>query len=238
MKQQYTLQLYYENYLRTVRKVSDSTIKHYTGALSSISKRLKCEGKVENSIYEVENLTELEIIRTYLLNDIDFIELDSRGHQMYSAAINNYYRFALGDDFTKRNYDVRKIDLPLEKKVLQVKESMTYQRSTIIKNQALKAANYECECDHSHKTFTNKTNMKPYMEAHHLIPIKFQDDFQYSLDVYANLVSLCPICHRLLHYGIDSEKKDILLFLYGEREKRLYESGIEIIKNDFLELTM
>lgn len=238
MKQQYTLQLYYENYLRTVRKVSDSTIRHYTGALSSISNRLRMNGKINDSIYEIENLIDLEIIRTYLLNDIEFIDLDSRGHQMYSAALNNYYRFALGDDFAKSSYDIEAIDLPLEKKTLQVRESFSYQRSSIIKNQTLKAANYECECNHEHRTFTSKSNMKQYMEGHHLIPIKFQDDFQYSLDVYANVVSLCPICHRLLHYGIESEKKEVLVSLYNAREHRLYESGIEINRNDFLELTM
>ena len=30
------------------------------------------------------------------------------------------------------------------------------------------------------------------MEAHHLIPMEFQDDFEHSIDVPENIISLCP----------------------------------------------
>ena len=51
------------------------------------------------------------------------------------------------------------------------------------------------------------------MEAHHLIPLRMQHDFENSLDVVGNIVSICPNCHRLIHYGRDKDKKVLeLLF--------------------------
>ena len=35
-----------------------------------------------------------------------------------------------------------------------------------------------------------------YVEAHHLIPMGFQDDFSKSIDVEANIISLCTYCHK------------------------------------------
>ncbi|MCE0554185.1 restriction endonuclease [Bacillus thuringiensis] len=34
-----------------------------------------------------------------------------------------------------------------------------------------------------------------------------QHDFENSLDVVGNIVSICPNCHRLIHYGRDKDKK-------------------------------
>ena len=43
--------------------------------------------------------------------------------------------------------------------------------------------------------------------VHHLIPLRMQHDFENSLDVVGNIVSICPNCHRLIHYGRDKDKK-------------------------------
>ena len=64
---------------------------------------------------------------------------------------------------------------------------------------AKKRAKYLCEVDGNHKTFKGQ-NGENYCEAHHLIPMNMQEKFFYSLDVEANIVSLCPTCHNLLHY--------------------------------------
>lgn len=238
MKNDYLLKEYYINYLRNVRHLSESSIKHYIGGLSTISKVLIAKEKIQKSIYEINNLQELIIVREFLKSDADFSVKDSVGHNMYSAALNNYIRFAEGDDFFKERYSFEDIDLPM--KVAELKDIAGYQydRSSIVKTQAIKAAHYMCECDKNHITFIAKSNNEQYMEGHHLIPLKEQGEFKYSLDIYANIVSLCPLCHRLLHYGIETEKRGLLEELYKERCTRLYNSGIEISKNDFLELTM
>ncbi len=73
--------------------------------------------------------------------------------------------------------------------------------------QAIKQAEFKCEIDDTHETFVSGASRKNYMEAHHLIPLRMQHDFENSLDVVGNIVSICPNCHRLIHYGRDKDKK-------------------------------
>lgn len=72
------------------------------------------------------------------------------------------------------------------------------------------------------------------MEGHHAIPMKKQESFDVSLDVYANIICLCPICHRLLHYGEDCDKDNLLNKIYYDRADRLASSGIRLSKEEFV----
>lgn len=107
-------------------------------------------------------------------------------------------------------------------------------------------ANYECEIDVSHPTFIRKKSDKKYTEPHHLIPMAFSDEFDVSLDVEENIVSLCSNCHNQIHYGKDAdvllrklyeERKDELLYCmkYGsyEVESVMGLSPSAIIEKDF-----
>ena len=96
---------------------------------------------------------------------------------------------------------------------------------------ALQAASYNCEIDSTHVTFTSYATNKNYVEAHHLVPMAFQNDFQYSLDVPMSIVALCPNCHRLLHHAKISEKKKLLEFLFRKRESELEPFGISLSMN-------
>lgn len=75
-------------------RVKESTVKHYVDAL--IYKIFAAKREISSCIYEIADIGQMGIIRTYLQNDIEFCELDKRGHQMYSAGLNNYYKLALG----------------------------------------------------------------------------------------------------------------------------------------------
>lgn len=238
MRNEYVLYDYYKNYLRTVRGLKESSINHYTGGLSTISKILAKSGKINDSIYEISDLNELQAIKNYLTCDQSFAEKDAVGHNMYSAALNNYCRFAEGEDFFSAKYDIKQMDIPVEIAERKFVYRQDYSRSSIIKIQSIKSAHYLCELNHSHRTFTAKSNFEQYMEGHHLIPLSNQREFLYSLDIYANVICLCPICHRLLHYGIEQEKQSFLEHLFDVRKQRLINSGINIGKKDFLELTM
>ena len=90
---------------------------------------------------------------------------------------------------------------------------------------AIVEANYLCEVDVNHETFIRKTNDKPYSEAHHLIPLKFQKYFEYPLDVPANIISLCSNCHNKIHYGADI--KSLLEKLYLLRQEKLRKYKID-----------
>lgn len=76
------------------------------------------------------------------------------------------------------------------------------------------------------------------MEGHHLIAMQKQGLFQVGLDVYANIVCLCPLCHRRLHYATEDQKRPSLFQLYELRKDRLAHSGIKLSKEEFLEMTV
>lgn len=230
---EYVLMTYYVKYLKEIRKVSDSTVKHYQEALKYISKYLVQKEKLQKTIYEIQSIGELEIIKRYLYADLDFIALDKRGHQMYSAGFNNYYRFANGEGFANIHDQINVMDTEIPVAEKQINTTQSWKRLSIIKTQSIEAARYQCEVDWKHTTFTAKSTGYPYMEGHHAIPMRLQGKFTKSLDVYANIICLCPICHRLLHYGIDSEKENVLNKIYYDRADRLAASGIRISKSDF-----
>lgn len=236
MAAEYVLQEYYIRYLRDIRKVSDATIRQYQNALNNISKFLKRENKINQTIYEILDIDELEELRTFLYQNTEFMEQNQRGHRMYSAGLNNYLDFANGEELaeSKNNLSALDVAMPITQK--DIRNRVVWRRSSIIKKQTMKQANYLCEIDVAHKTFTAESTKQQYMEGHHAIPIRLQDRFAYSLDVYANVVCLCPICHRLLHYGIKEQKTILLNQIYEERTERLVKSGIRISKDDFVEL--
>ncbi|WP_302157055.1 HNH endonuclease [uncultured Dialister sp.] len=77
---------------------------------------------------------------------------------------------------------------------------------------------------------------KPYIEGHHIIPMVMQPSFDHSLDVYANIICLCPICHRKIHLGIKEDRKDMLKEIYDQRGGRFEKSGLRVTEDEFIEL--
>lgn len=122
---------------------------------------------------------------------------------------------------------------PEEKPSLVAGNSKKYKRDNAKAKRALVISKYKCNLDENHISFESKSG-HPYMEAHHLIPLGEQDSFENSLDVDANIVSLCPNCHRKLHHGknIDSDLKK----LYDDRKDLLHKSGIDITFDELSKL--
>ena len=110
-------------------------------------------------------------------------------------------------------------DVPVDKCELGEKPVTAYPRSAQVVSNALYNADYKCELNCETELFLRKNSQINYTEGHHLIPLCYQNDFEYSLDVEANLVSLCPNCHRHLHYGDDIT--ELLRSLYELRKVRL-----------------
>lgn len=99
---------------------------------------------------------------------------------------------------------------------------------------ALVRANHKCEIDNNHYTFIRKSKNEKYTEPHHLVPMSFSDDFNCSLDVEANIVSLCSNCHNEIHYGENYE--DFVKKLYDERKDELKAAGIDITIDKLLDM--
>ena len=136
------------------------------------------------------------------------------------------------------NNDVETVavaDVPQKKLNAElVNGSPRYKRDPRIGRYAIECAGYKCEVDGTHRTFISRGSDKPYLEAHHLIPISAQDKFEYSLDVPANIVSLCSTCHNEIHYGKNAKK--IICYLYNDRKERLDKAGINIDADELLRL--
>jgi hypothetical protein len=110
-----------------------------------------------------------------------------------------------------------------------------FRRSPLVRINALRIAAFRCEFDEAHCTFISKANPHlQYMETHHLIPVEFQQDFSYSVDVEENVVSLCSVCHACLHFGAADEMLPILDSLFFMRRELLTSVGLAISLNDLI----
>lgn len=229
---------YFEKYLLNIRGVSDSTVKHYFGAIKKISSLLpSLEIYDVDSIYEVDSLSYLNTIKQKLKEDKYFRDLDKRGNQMYSAGFNGYINFTEGKGFNLKDNPLALIDTPCSIKApLILKERTAAARDRIIVYQVFKATDFHCEINSEHDSFISEKYHKMYVEGHHIIPISMQSEFDKSIDVYANLMALCPICHRQLHYGLPSDKKRILTNIYEQRADRYKDSGFSFGEKEFLEI--
>ena len=72
----------------------------------------------------------------------------------------------------------------------------------------------KCECCGSPTFYTYKN--ESYVEYHHLIPFSEYDGPDHNL----NILALCPMCHRKLHYLKQEDKRE----LYDNIEVNSYNS--------------
>ena len=235
------LEIYFRQYMLKVRKLSLSSVNHYTQALRTISRYLRDAGLLTGDIYSVEQLSQLESLRNALKRIHSFVELDETGNRMYTAGLNRYIEFAefhLFKGIDSRLFDISQMDIAVEKPRQLPKVTYGWNRDRVIVEQVLATDNYRCEINPLHETFVSRFNDKLYLEGHHLIPMSKQTYFAKSLDVYANIIGLCPNCHRQLHFGRIADVKVILTGLYDSRVERLARSGIAISKEDFINLAL
>lgn len=107
-----------------------------------------------------------------------------------------------------------------------------YSKNPIIGKIAIQKTMYLCENIEKHITFISNTTNKQYMEAHHLIPISYQEEmwdrFGVNIDCVENIVSLCPNCHSAIHYAIKEVKIDIIKKAYALKIDDLRKVGITL----------
>lgn len=101
-----------------------------------------------------------------------------------------------------------------------------YPRSSAVARIAVERARNRCEIDANHETFITSAGNQ-YVEAHHLMPISQQGRFEYSLDHPANIIILCPNCHRKVHYGNSVTRQELIRDLFQRRVAELNEHGIQ-----------
>lgn len=162
-------------------------------------------------------------------NDRKFIETETE-EEVYQADIEE---ILVKEDYL---YEEEEEASP-KPNAIKTKEGVTkWPRDSEISAAAIGKANYQCEIDPTHRTFTSNKTKRQFMEAHHLIPMQFQNIFDNSLDKVANIVCLCPNCHRQIHYGTSDEKEALIEKLYRKAERELIKVGINIDLNELKNL--
>ena len=121
-----------------------------------------------------------------------------------------------------------------KKEPVYIQNKYLYPRSHKVSINALRHANYKCEFDNTHLTFTRRNSDLNYTEPHHLVPIAYQNNFEVSLDVEENIVSLCCNCHKQIHLGQGFEV--MLKKIHNERKDLLKMVGIDISLDELIKL--
>lgn len=232
-------------WMQETSTISLQSIKKYASAIDSISRELDSYGlSSEKELFDVESA---EMIGQVLEHQV-FIDKNRRGNNMYGAALNHLLRWKqelevreIEDEYAHevREFQQYLIGIP-DDSIMMEDAPRTKPRRTIIHGrevwfrnpkyarEALERAEYSCELDQTHQLFISKFTGKNYVEAHHIIPIQFQSQYKYSLDTHANIVSMCPMCHKNIHYGIFEDNQNALKELFNIRKGRLKASGITI----------
>ena len=125
-----------------------------------------------------------------------------------------------------------KIPKPDKKRVGRTEQ---YARNPGFSKAAIINAGHKCQYDNSHVTFDLPQTNNNFVEAHHLIPMQYQEQFEYSIDVPENIIPLCPNCHRRIHKSGLSSKEEMLVKLFSaSKQAELSPKGISVSFSELL----
>lgn len=142
---------------------------------------------------------------THINLDIDFLKKKMRAkcpgsevtipiYSIHDAALVS--NIAFSDSYEDQIKRLKKLDQA--EKVPKSKQIMTtvFERNTDVVTEALLLSNGICFDCNSDAPFVRKSDMTPYLEVHHVVPLS-----EGGLDALENVVALCPNCHKKRHFG-------------------------------------
>ncbi|MEY9975687.1 MrcB family domain-containing protein [Lysinibacillus sp. RC79] len=201
--------------------------KYYDASSIPSENELIADFKVLLGLYQkivtLMNGRSVKEFNDYLLlqDDHKFLEIDEENYQAKANEIANGQFMPL--------FAPEEEPRPPKDAVVDEGGKERYPRSAKEAADALLRANYKCEVDPKHETFTGKATNHQYAEAHHFIGISHHKKFpEVDLDRAANIVCLCPTCHRKIHHGVDEVRLPMIEALYQKIKKRLEKVGIEV----------
>lgn len=224
-----------ENFIRDTIVLYDYIKKNYPDfpeqkykelVMSLVSTSIKFSGHRE--FYKRE-VNKIDWINMDPNKEIELRKIDVENREQHFLSGLYPHIDSLAAIYTKEDniYDLdNKEEIKIAKKERTPKTVNSISRNSTISENALKNAHYLCELNPNHESFIKRSNHKRYMEPHHLIPLEFQDYFEFSLDVEENIVSLCSHCHNEIHYG--ENYKELIVTLYNERREKLNKYGLLI----------
>lgn len=163
----------------------------------------------------------------------------------FTAYVTQLHSFAEEIQDNDLNYDINRsgfddiiieealqlMEGPKKRKTKKKIDSLyVYPRNPIVIYKAKIRSNWQCEFNNRHETFRSISNNKPYVEAHHLIPMATQDYYDNTIDFTDNVVCLCPTCHSRIHHAIIPQKLEMIDVLYDKRKKLYSKYDININK--------
>ncbi|MDD3150515.1 MAG: HNH endonuclease [Candidatus Gastranaerophilales bacterium] len=199
----------------------------------------------KGSFYKNEDLKDETNYKAYLINYQNFnISLIQKDSLQVSANPLDIEEEKYKDEVEKTRISASERVTLLNNKNLEptLEESATsrLKRNPKVGKLALELSNYKCEIDENHITFLSKSTNKQYMEAHHFIPQpnfkEYWKNFNKNIDCVENIISLCPTCHRALHYGNIETKEKNLKILFEKKIDNLKATGIDITFEELIKL--
>jgi len=118
------------------------------------------------------------------------------------------------EDEQKYQDSIEELD-EIKRTTLKARDIFSRDRKLALKR--LEKENFKCEVNESHKLFVSKHTARPYLEAHHLLPMALQNIYRKNLDVLDNIFCLCPDCHRAIHHAESNYAKNIINILINKR---------------------
>lgn len=149
-----------------------------------------------------------------------FIMVNQQKGRFYNAALEGYFNFV-----SHRNPKIvmrsnKKSDqskyIPIYKAKKEQITSYYFPRDQRFALIAMESNNWQCFFNKKHELF-KKDDGTPYLEAHHIIPMKYYEDFNVSIDQPCNIVPLCPNCHRKIHHAQMHVRYKMIRNLYNRR---------------------
>ena len=224
-------------------EISDYISSIDLNATKSLGKGYEA-GHILGIKYELDNMPEDK----YIIKDLlDLLSIYKFSLSLFSErSIEDFYDFLVAEEKGLINLQtieteintsnapkidqIKIIDEPRKKQkaIIDSQGIRHFPRDPTVAANALAEGKFLCAYDDSHFTFISKKSEHMYVEAHHLIPISLSDNFDNSLDVEANVIPLCSICHDCIHHGTNDDRTKLLKKLYHKRKDRLEKAGISI----------
>lgn len=104
-----------------------------------------------------------------------------------------------------------------EIKSTKLKARDVFTRDSKLALQRLIKTDFKCEFDRKHDLFISRHTKRPYLEAHHLLPMALQKTTTKKIDTLDNIFCLCPNCHRAIHHSESPLAREIIDTLVENR---------------------
>ncbi|ALD66605.1 HNH endonuclease [Spiroplasma cantharicola] len=148
---------------------------------------------------------------TWVINslvDLNILDLDGKNYSLPDSIISYVSNYIdVKDDLKIYFFECENENVYIDK--LNYVNYSKIKRDLKLVKQTYERDQYKCFFSKDHFSFyTEDGNM--YLEAHHIVPISLAPVYKINLDLLDNMVSLCPNCHKSMHYSENENKYKML----------------------------